>query len=285
MNQALSACINSLLGRVDMQLIRRSFLESLLRELTPQHRLKQRLESQVAFLTDFIQQTANDNAGSETLGFMRFYAQHHDISHSQWSQDIFVMHATGSKRGGRYLEIGGADGVTGSNTLALRDHLGWTGVLVEPDPDQFRELSHNRPADRLVNAAISPTGGGGDAVLRQIGQLSCLEQYKPDDFHKAERESAKKAITVQTVDLTDLLKTMGETDYFSLDVEGAEYDILSSLHWDEITPPTILTVEHNHRDDVKTRLRTLLGKHGYLERFAECQWLTQGDLWFAHGGG
>ena len=279
MRQSVLACFNMLLSPLDRQILRRSFAQSLLAELATQKAAAERLAGQVSIFAQHIHNTVETSDSDDVKRLVEFYAQHHDKSHSQWSQDIFVMYATGLKRGGTYLEIGGADGVAGSNTLALRDHLGWRGMLVEPDPAQYEKLSRNRPTDTLVNAAISPQGGRGKAVLRQIGGLSCLEDFKPDDLHAAERQSSTKLVTVETVDLTELLRTVGAIDYFSLDVEGVEYDILSSIRWDEITPPTVLTIEHNNRDDVRRRLRALLSGHGYQERFADCEWLTHGDMW------
>jgi FkbM family methyltransferase len=284
MRQSVLAFFNMLLSLLDRQLTRRSYFQSLIQELATQKSTAERLRGQVSVFARQIHNAASQGNHDDFKGFVQFLAQHHDKSHSQWSQDMFIMHATSSKRGGTYLEIGGADGINGSNTLALRDHLGWTGVLVEPDPSQFARLRRNRPTDTLVNAAVSPRGGRGSAVLRQVGGLSCLEEFKPDDMHAAERQSAEKFVTVETVDLTELINTLGHIDYFSLDVEGAEYDILSSIRWNEIKPPFALTIEHNHRDDVKKRLRALLSDYGYLERFADCDWMTQGDLWFTHKG-
>ena len=45
----------------------------------------------------------------ELTRFMHFYVQNYRLSSSQWSQDIFVMYSTNMKKGGYYLEIGGAD--------------------------------------------------------------------------------------------------------------------------------------------------------------------------------
>jgi hypothetical protein len=53
--------------------------------------------------------------------FFRYYANNYEKGISQWSQDIFAMFAFHKNRGGRYLEVGGANGITHSNTLSLRD--------------------------------------------------------------------------------------------------------------------------------------------------------------------
>jgi len=54
-----------------------------------------------------------------------------------------------------YIEIGGLDGVTASNTKTLEDELGWTGILVEPHPLSYKKLEVNRPNNFLFNALVS----------------------------------------------------------------------------------------------------------------------------------
>jgi hypothetical protein len=41
------------------------------------------------------------------------------------------------KRGGFFIEAGAHDGVEASNTLYFEKKMGWTGLLVEPNPDSF----------------------------------------------------------------------------------------------------------------------------------------------------
>jgi hypothetical protein len=41
------------------------------------------------------------------------------------------------KRGGFFIEAGAHNGVEASNTLYLEKKLGWTGILVEPNPQTF----------------------------------------------------------------------------------------------------------------------------------------------------
>ena len=54
------------------------------------------------------------------------------------------------------------------------------------------------------------------------------------------------------------------------------------MRWSEITPPALITVEHNNREEDKKKLRSLLTDAGYLEVFADQNWLTLGDLWLVH---
>ncbi|MEB3316907.1 MAG: FkbM family methyltransferase [Cyanobacteriota bacterium] len=219
----------------------------------------------------------------EIKDFMRFYAEFFRHSCSQWTQDVFVMYQTRMKRHGSYLEVGGADGLTHSNTLSLRDHLGWSGVLVEPDPDLSALLRASRGhTDQVIHAAISPDGSTGSALLRRAGQLSALVGHEGRDIHSEQRKHHEGTATVEMVDLTTVLKTQPRIDYFSLDVEGAELSILQSIRWREIIPPGLITVEHNFRPSEKEGIRRLLSENGYSEKYEGHDWLRRGDLWMVH---
>lgn len=214
----------------------------------------------------------------ELRDFMEFYAENYRLSTSQWSQDAFVMFASTLKREGRFLEIGGADGYSHSNTYALEKQLGWRGTLVEPDPSQFKSLQATRPNNTLLNAAISPRDREEVLTLRLVGQYSALQGHEGEDAHIQTRLQSHEFVTVKGISLSRILAA--ETfDYFSLDIEGAELDILRSIQWPEVNKPAILTVEHNSRDNDKREMLTLLRAQGYRERFASHHWLRRGDLW------
>ena len=49
-------------------------------------------------------------------------------------------------RPGAFLEIGGFDGLTYTNSLALEICLGWTGALIERNPTNYAAGLRNRPS-------------------------------------------------------------------------------------------------------------------------------------------
>jgi FkbM family methyltransferase len=219
----------------------------------------------------------------EIKAFMHFFAEVFRHSRSQWAQDVFVMYASAMKVGGCYLEIGGADGLTHSNTLSLRDSLGWSGTLVEPDPDMHALLKAARGhSDQVIHAAISPSGTTGTGLLRRAGQLSALLGHEGLDIHSEERKHHETTAAVSLVSLTELIRSQPRIDYFSLDVEGAELSILESINWQDIVPPGLITVEHNFRTTEQDKLRSILLEQGYLEQFSDHDWLRKGDLWMRH---
>lgn len=215
---------------------------------------------------------------TELNNFMLFYSKNFSASSSQWSQDVFVLYACNSKKNGLFLEIGGADGFTHSNTYSLEKQYGWRGTLIEPDPYQFELLSISRPENTLINAAISPNDQEEKLRLRLVGQLSALEGYEGKDVHQATRLKHKSFAKVNAISITRVLSEK-KYDYFSLDVEGAELSILKSIKWDAIIKPSILTIEHNDRKEDKRDILNILKTHGYAERLASHHWLRRGDIW------
>ena len=60
---------------------------------------------------------------------------------SQWCEDILLYNLFKKKPTGFYIEIGAFDGVRLSNTYFF-ECIGWTGLLVEPQPIQFNKISN-----------------------------------------------------------------------------------------------------------------------------------------------
>ena len=58
---------------------------------------------------------------------------------------------------GKYLEIGGRDGLDGTNTLFFEIELNWTGMMIEACPQAYLKMVKNRSAKKntFVNGIIS----------------------------------------------------------------------------------------------------------------------------------
>lgn len=275
--------VNKLLCAVDAIMLRRSSYE--LNEADRELRMLE-MGAQLTAREAVIEAIAAWPRASKCMqisGFMDFALSNSQRSYSQWCQDLFVMWALDDMQGGRYVEIGGADGVTHSNTLALQRTLGWSGTLVEPDPQMFKVLKQTRgTVDTVRQAAIAPDGGVGTGVLRRMGQLSSLTGWEGDDMHAEMRRSSSDLVSVELIDIHSVLALTGRIDYLSLDVEGAELDIIEGIDWTRVEAPRVITVEHNFREAQRLKMLGLLSQRGYREVFPEQAWLTRGDLWMAH---
>ncbi len=147
---------------------------------------------------------------------------------SQAGQDAVVDALFRGKEGGTFADIGGYDGVTGSNTLFLEQRRGWTGILVEPVPAQRARAARARRCPCLPFAVAAQDGEAEfievSAGFTQMSGLAesydaqLLARVRADPRH---REAVGR---VETRTLSRLLDDAGlpHPDLVSLDVEGGE---------------------------------------------------------------
>ena len=212
--------------------------------------------------------------------FMDFYIKNWKLSASQWSQDIFVMYSTNMLKNGKFLEIGGADGFTCSNTFSLEKHLNWNGVIVEPDNQMFVSLQNSRKNNKLIKKVISPDGDNKKYSFRKLSQFSSISGYEGKKLEGKWKDKIVNFQTVNGISLNEVLNIYN-FDYFSLDIEGAEIDCLKSVHWDKVKKPKLITVECNNYDfKYRNSIKNLLVTNGYQTCFENHEWLLRGDLWF-----
>lgn len=157
---------------------------------------------------------------------------------SQAGQDVVVDRLFRGKRGGTFVDVGGYDGVTGSNTLFLEQWRGWTGVLVEPVPAQLDKAKVVRRCPCL-GLAVAATDGEADFLevaegytqmsgLAQSYDQGLLSQVRADPRHK------ENTIRVETRTLSRILTDAGieNPDFVSLDIEGGEVKTLAAFPFD-----------------------------------------------------
>jgi FkbM family methyltransferase len=148
---------------------------------------------------------------------------------------------------GYFVELGANDGVSQSNTLHFEKFRGWSGVLVEPTPHNFLKCRANRSshthifccactafdyAEKFVEVAYS------NLMTTPIGLDSDISD--PIAHAREGRRFLAPADTVFTFGararpLNDLLIEAGSPatiDLLSLDVEGAEMEVLKGIDHD-----------------------------------------------------
>src|SRR4051794_2768528 len=75
------------------------------------------------------------------------------------------------RRNGVFVEAGGHDGFTQSNTYFLERFRGWHGVLVEPMSPLAAQARRNRPRAKVVSAALVARAEPGQTVEMEFGDL------------------------------------------------------------------------------------------------------------------
>lgn len=67
---------------------------------------------------------------------------------------------------------------------------------------------------------------------------------KETKIHPSFKQSSDNYFMVNTININSLLIDQ-VIDYFSLDIEGLELEIIKDIKWKEINKPKIMTIEHN----------------------------------------
>ena len=149
---------------------------------------------------------------------------------------------------GYYIELGANDGVTQSNTLCLELFHDWNGVLIEPVPQNFRRLRKNRSSRRnaLVNFACVSSSYADETVEimsanlmstpigleSDIGDPISHAQSGATLLRKRDSMGLVRAPTMTLAQVLGMFKAPSEISLLSLDVEGAEIEVLKGVDFD-----------------------------------------------------
>jgi FkbM family methyltransferase len=202
-------------------------------------------------------------------------------SKSQLRQDLFVLCLENFKRKGFFVEFGATNGIDLSNTYLLETEFGWDGILAEPAVCWQRDLKLNRRAVIEERCVWSSSGGHIEFNETAIPELSTMDTYSYSDLHRGDRKKGKRYM-VETVSINDLLKEYKaprHIDYLSIDTEGSEFEILSSLDFERYSFG-VITCEHNFTP-MREKIHALLKSHGYSRIFTE---ISDFDDWYVRSG-
>ncbi|MFN5350239.1 MAG: FkbM family methyltransferase [Polaromonas sp.] len=154
---------------------------------------------------------------------------------------------------GFYVDVGANDPVLDSQSQHL-EALGWTGLLIEPDPDCCELLRKNRTGTVVQMACSSPQNAGKQLLLNRAGPHSTLE-----DRPIALGAVVRSQVAVQCDTLDAMLRAHNAPagfDLLSIDIEGHELVALSGFSFDVWQPRLVLLEDHV----------THLNKHQLMQR-------------------
>lgn len=166
-----------------------------------------------------------------------------------------------TKANGYFIEIGAANGVQDSSAYILEKHFNWNGIAVEANPDFFSELEKNRRC-KCVNVALSNTTGKDKFIKSKNKHYSGLEKYITSWHSDKVYNDGFTAIDVETLTIEDLLKANEcpvDIDFISIDVEGAELEILEKFPFDKYNVSLFIVEKNVHR------INDFLKSNGYIE--------------------
>jgi hypothetical protein len=224
----------------------------------------------------------------------------------KWSQDgedMYLFKNFFSKMvGGFFIEMGALDGIRFSNSLMFERYLGWTGydfiarpnqlnvlfsrLLVEPNPVSFAALKKNRPNAYKFHGAICGSPSSVRWVSGNEGAVTGIYEFMSPIFLKQWHPNIdpSKLEKIKCDSLANLLGSkelvhVRHVDFFSLDVEGGELEVLKTFPFNDVTIGVLLIENDGSNKKKEDAIRDLLKSHGYCFREAKLRsdWFVQCD--------
>jgi len=175
-------------------------------------------------------------------------------------------------KNGFFMDIGAHDGVSINNTLYFEKNNNWTGMNIEANEVVFQQLVKNRPKCTNLNVAVCNNDGTAEFIVNTgyTEMISGLKNYyDPRHFSRLKRENNQTgAISeikkVATYKVSTICQNYGikHIDYLSIDVEGAEFDIIKSIDFENVFID-VIDFENNF-DDVSRPIIKYLEEKGFI---------------------
>ena len=196
--------------------------------------------------------------------------------YSQLGQDKFVDEFFFGKKNGTFLDIGAHDGVSLSNTYFLEKERGWTGICVEPSPNEYEKLKVNRKSTNL-NIAISDFEGISKFTYikgysNMLSGLSSEYNHLHKDRIKNELNTyggTLEEIDIEVKPLQSILDKFNflDIDLCTIDTEGSELRIINSIDFSK-TNIKMFIIENNYDEN---QINDLLVSKNYV-LFTKIKW-------------
>lgn len=171
-------------------------------------------------------------------------------------------------RNGFFIEVGGNDGFSQSNTYYLEKLRGWQGILVEGIPELYQQCVLERSNSKVFNYALVADDFQESYVTMRYAHLMSLvkgalkseeaEQSHIDRGSKIEKNTISYEIEVPARTLTSILDEcqVTEIDFLSLDVEGFELNVLKGLNLNKYRPKYML-IEARFKEEIENYISEL----------------------------
>ena len=195
--------------------------------------------------------------------------------YSQCGEDRHIYHRYFKDcdiKDGVFFEAGAMCGKQWSNTKFFEDYLGWKGVLVEPNPVQYQKLVLNRGGlqNKLFHCLISDSKEGLDFKYSEnqhcavSSVVSTMPKGHEETYFSQVNATHVKIEKIRTKSLTDILKESGfeKIDFFSLDVEGHELNVLKSF--DFSIPISLFMIENLENNENDGECGRILRENGFI---------------------
>lgn len=187
-------------------------------------------------------------------------------SYSQKGEDLIIEKLLGKKKDGFYVDVGANHPTACSNTYRFYKK-GWRGINIEPNQINIQKFRRIREED--INLGIGISQKKGKMVFYEFFETA-LSTFSKEEAEKNIKvgKKLKQKVTVSVEKLSDVLNKYAkgkEIDFFSIDTEGFDMEVLKSNDWNNFKPTIICleTAGRGYTEDYSQEFMEYLSKYGY----------------------
>uniref|UniRef100_A0A6C0IHK5 Methyltransferase FkbM domain-containing protein n=1 Tax=viral metagenome TaxID=1070528 RepID=A0A6C0IHK5_9ZZZZ len=179
--------------------------------------------------------------------------------YSQCNQDKYLEdNIFKGYKNGFFVDVGAHDGKSINNTLYFEKYNNWRGINIEANLKVYNLLVNNRPNSININCAVCNNDGYSEFICN-TGYTEMLSGLKItfDNRHlqRLYDENIQMGSTTQIINVnTKKLETIFDenniqhVNYLSIDVEGAEFEVIKSINHDKVFVD-VIGFENNYDDN------------------------------------
>ena len=175
--------------------------------------------------------------------------------YSQGGEDLVLERIFRNVPIGTYVDVGSNYPIHHNNTYLLY-RKGWSGLCIDPHASLAPLYARDRPRDTFVPLAVSSRGA---EVVLHYGDTLRASSLHPGGALNV------KSMTVPSKPLTTILRehnVPAQFEVLSIDVEGAEQEVLDSLDFRAFRPRVVI-VEYNRFGKISLDLQSRLVSNHY----------------------
>lgn len=173
--------------------------------------------------------------------FFHFSNRYGDISYAQEGEDRILSRVIDCSKKGYYIDIGAHSPSRCSNTYYFYKK-GWCGINIDAMPGSMNLFNITRRRDINLEIAIGDTA---EDLLYYIFPERLLNTFDPiiaKERAKLYPNFKTKKIKMMRLDrvLDQYLPINQEIDFFSIDVEGFDFEVIKTNNWEKYRPKFIV---------------------------------------------
>jgi len=196
--------------------------------------------------------------------------KYHNISYSQEGEDLILARFFEKEKNGFYVDIGAHHPQRFSNTYYF--YLkGWKGINTDAMPNSMKIFNILRPND--INLEI-PISDKSEVLTYYEFDDPALNSFSYDLSQQRVNDTNYKIVSklqLKTQTLAEVLDKHlphdQKIDFLSIDVEGLDYQVLTSNNWEKYKPKIVLVedLELSSLENINvSKIYFFLEKKGYI---------------------